>query len=225
MEELMASSSVSLINAAKCFGEKERSSGSIEVSFTSRIDEFTICHYRFSSFSLSSSISSSLRYRDAVFTKRSQCSLKNSLIARDSCSENGIIYLKPLTYMNNSGESAYKILRYYQILSRQFGCLTKKNQDLRASLFVIQDDLDLDLGKWKISDDSRSGGNKGIQSIINHLKTQRFTRLRLGIKNKNLRQIIPPEKFVLQKFSPTELEILHQSTQEGLKKLESYISR
>lgn len=139
--------------------------------------------------------------------------------------ENGIIYLKPLTYMNNSGESAYKILRYYQILSRQFGCLTKKNQDLRASLFVIQDDLDLDLGKWKISDDSRSGGNKGIQSIINHLKTQRFTRLRLGIKNKDLRQIIPPEKFVLQKFSPTELEILHQSTQEGLKKLESYISR
>lgn len=137
---------------------------------------------------------------------------------------NGIIYLKPLTFMNNSGESAYKALRYYQLLARQFGYIIKKNQDLRNSLFVIQDDLDLDLGKWKISDNSRSGGNKGVQSIINHLKTQMFVRLRLGIKNQDLRQIIPPEKFVLQKFSPSELPLLKDSTQQGLKALQTYIN-
>ncbi|MDD3285300.1 MAG: aminoacyl-tRNA hydrolase [Patescibacteria group bacterium] len=135
----------------------------------------------------------------------------------------GDIYLKPLTFMNKSGESAYKSLRYYHLLEKQFGCLTKKNQDLRDCLIVIQDDLDLDLGKWKISDDSRSGGNKGIQSIINHLKTQRFIRLRLGIKNGELRRLIPPEKFVLQKFGAEEMPILQDSIKNGLTALQSYI--
>jgi len=136
----------------------------------------------------------------------------------------GNIYLKPLTFMNNSGESAYKIMRYYQLLTRQFGYLIKKDQDLRSRLFVIQDDLDLDLGKWKISDNSSSGGNKGVQSIIKNLKTQRFTRLRLGIKNEDLRKIIPPEKFVLQKFNPGELEILKKTAQEGLNLLKIQIN-
>jgi len=135
----------------------------------------------------------------------------------------GIIYLKPLTLMNNSGETAYRVLRYYHLLEKQFGCITKKNQDLRDWLIVIQDDLDLDLGKWKISDDSRSGGHKGVQSIINHLKTQRFIRLRLGIKNEELRRLIPPEKFVLQKFSTEELPILQDSIKKGLAALKPYI--
>lgn len=128
----------------------------------------------------------------------------------------GDLYLKPLTYMNKSGESAQACLSYYHLLEKQFGWRLKKNQDLTQTLFVIQDDLDLNLGAWKISTNSRSGGNKGIQSIIDHLKTQRFTRLRLGIKTEALHQLLPTDKFVLQKFSPQEITLLNQAMDEGL---------
>ncbi len=134
------------------------------------------------------------------------------------------LYLKPLTFMNKSGESAYQALRYHQLLSRQFGLLLKKDQDLRDTLFVIQDDLDLKLGSWKISDDSRSGGNKGIQSIINLVKTQKFTRLRLGIKTETLHNPLPADKFVLQRFSQEELKIFNQSLEDGLSALNKIIS-
>lgn len=136
----------------------------------------------------------------------------------------GIIYLKPLTFMNNSGESVYQVLRYYQLLTRQFGCLLKKDQDLRQALFVIHDDLDLKLGDWKISDDSRSGGNKGIQSIIDRLKTQRFTRLRLGIKTEALHHPLPADKFVLQRFDPEELSVLKSSLTAGLNRLQEILN-
>lgn len=136
----------------------------------------------------------------------------NSLIKK----EGGNIYLKPLSFMNRSGENTYQALKYYHLLSRHLGVFLKKGQDLKEVLGVIHDDLDLNLGTWKISDDSRSGGNKGVQSIIKHLKTQKFQRLRLGIKTDLLRNPIPAEKFVLQKFSPEELSQLNSSLDQGL---------
>ena len=137
----------------------------------------------------------------------------------------GYLYLKPLTYMNNSGDSAYQALRYYHLLTRQFGYLLKKDQDLRQTLAVIHDDLDLALGAWKISVDSRSGGHKGIQSLITCLKTQHFTRLRLGIKTETLHNPLPADKFVLQKFSAEELEILNKTLEPGLNKLQEMLNQ
>jgi PTH1 family peptidyl-tRNA hydrolase len=137
---------------------------------------------------------------------------------------NACLYLKPLGFMNNSGTSAYQSLRYYHLLERQFACLTKKDQNLQKNLFVIHDDLDLNLGTWKISQDSSSGGNKGVQSIITHLKTQRFTRLRLGIKTEALHNPLPADKFVLQKFSKEEISIFKQTATEGLEALKKFIT-
>lgn len=120
---------------------------------------------------------------------------------------NGIIFVKPLTFMNNSGYSAYKILNYYGLLTKRLGgLLNKKDQDLNNVLLVIQDELDLNFGQTKLSTDSQSAGHKGIASIIQQLKTKRFQRLRIGIKNENLKNKIPAEKFVLQNFSTEELE-------------------
>ncbi len=139
----------------------------------------------------------------------------NSLIKKEA----GFIYLKPNSYMNRSGEDAYQALKYYQLLSRQFGLFLKKEQDLKNVLAVIHDDLDLDLGNFKISTNSRSGGNKGVQSIIKHLKTKNFCRLKLGIKNDLLRNTIPAEKFVLQKFNSEEMNILDATIDKGLEAL------
>jgi PTH1 family peptidyl-tRNA hydrolase len=114
------------------------------------------------------------------------------------------LYVKPLSFMNNSGQVIQKILSFYKLLPKNFGLLTKKNANLKNELILIHDDLDLNFGTYKISFDSGSAGHRGVKSTINYLKTKKFFRLRLGIKNEFLHQSIPPEKFVLQNFSPPE---------------------
>lgn len=124
----------------------------------------------------------------------------NALIHEDG----GVVFIKPLTFMNNSGQSIRSILDYYKLIPKNFGLINKKNCDLNDVLTVIHDDLDIDFGKQKIATDSSSGGHNGIKSIIAHLKTQKFKRLRIGIKNEFLRTKIPSDKFVLQNFSSEE---------------------
>ncbi len=123
---------------------------------------------------------------------------------------NDCLYVKPLTFMNNSGQAVQKILNYYKLLPKNFGILNKKDADLSATLVVIQDDLDIGFGDLKIATNSSSAGHRGIQSIINYLKTKKFTRIRLGIKNELLRVHIPAEKFVTQPFAHEEKERLKE---------------
>lgn len=118
------------------------------------------------------------------------------------------LYLKPLTFMNESGISVRKAMDYYGLLPKNFGLINKRGADLSHELIVVHDELDLDFGNYKISVASGSAGHRGVQSIINHLKTKEFTRIRIGIKNELLRTHIPPEKFVLANFSSEEKEKL-----------------
>jgi PTH1 family peptidyl-tRNA hydrolase len=118
------------------------------------------------------------------------------------------LYVKPLTFMNNSGQTVQKILSYYKLLPKSFGIINKKGADLNQTLIVIHDELDLNFGDFKIATDSSSAGHRGVQSIIDYLKTKKFTRLRLGIKTDLLRTHIPPDKFVLQPFNQEEKNLL-----------------
>lgn len=124
--------------------------------------------------------------------------------------DSGIILAKPLTFMNNSGISVRKILDYYGLLEKRLGVFNKPDQDLRPYLTVIQDELDVDFGQIKTSVNSGSAGHRGIESIISHLKTKKFTRLRIGIKNDLLKVRVPADKFVLQNFSNHELNTLKE---------------
>lgn len=130
-----------------------------------------------------------------------------------------VLYVKPQTYMNKSGESVRAIMSYYGLLPKTLGIFDKKNIDLGDALTVIQDDIDIDLGKWKIAGDSRSGGHNGVESIINHLKTKKFKRIKIGVKNELLRTRIPAEKFVLQNFNTEEKEIIKKVLEEALKSI------
>ena len=80
-------------------------------------------------------------------------------------------------------------------------------------LLVVHDDIDLPLGKIKISKSRGSAGHKGVQSIINNLKTKDFIRFRIGIKPKNDKKESrnTAERFVLQKFNKKEEEIIKES--------------
>ena len=109
-----------------------------------------------------------------------------------------IILAKPQTFMNNSGQSVKAIVDYYKI----------KPEDI----IVIHDDLDILLGKYKISKNKNSGGHKGVQSIIDYLGTKDFMRIRIGIMIENKKT--PTEKFVLERFGGEEMEVVEGVIEE-----------
>ncbi len=125
----------------------------------------------------------------------------NALTAKDG----DVIYLKPLTFMNNSGQAVSSILSYYKLIPKKLGLLKIKDSDLTEVLTVIHDDLDIDLSKFKISKNSRSAGHNGVQSIINHLKTKKFKRIRIGIRGQKPDQM-PTVKYVLGHFNKEDIK-------------------
>ncbi|MFH1772980.1 MAG: aminoacyl-tRNA hydrolase [Patescibacteria group bacterium] len=141
---------------------------------------------------------------DALANKLNLTWQNNKKFSAEIAKNNKIILIKPLTYMNNSGQAVHAVLSFYKLLPKNFGLFTTTNSNLSSILTIIHDDLDIDFGKYKISIDSRSAGHRGVESIINNLKTKNFTRIRVGIKNSALTNI-PAEKFVLQNFNKEEL--------------------
>lgn len=115
---------------------------------------------------------------------------------------NGIIVAKPLTYMNNSGQAVNKIFSYFK--------LSPETNDLSDTLTVIHDDLDIELGKYRIKINSGSAGHNGVASIITHLGTKNFTRIRIGIKTPDLENT-PADKFVLQEFKKQEIAAVNNA--------------
>lgn len=127
------------------------------------------------------------------------------------------LLVKPQTFMNDSGESVDALARYYKVRPRgMFG--VKKDSDLTDSIIVIQDELDLPLGTYKISQNRSSAGHNGIQSVIDHIKTKNFTRLRIGI-NGPKKGNIPGQAFVLQNFDEEEMETIHNLMPEIISNL------
>ena len=116
-----------------------------------------------------------------------------------------VIFVKPQTYMNNSGECVVKFANYYNI----------KPEDI----LVIQDDLDINVGKYKFKINSSSGGHNGIKSIINNLGTDSFFRLKIGISNTRKNDVID---FVLGKFSKEEMNSI--DFDELIKAIDDFIN-
>ena len=105
-----------------------------------------------------------------------------------------IILAKPTTFMNESGKAVAALVRHYQFAI------------LHSQFLLIHDDLDLTVGTLRLSVDGSSGGQKGVQSIIEALGTGDFLRLRIGIgPNATPEGVrIPAENFVLKRFSAEE---------------------
>ncbi len=105
---------------------------------------------------------------------------------------NKIFFVYPQTYMNNSGKSIKQILDFYKLSPKD--------------ILVLHDDVDLPLGTIKFSDDSGSAGHNGVASIIDALGTKEFRRIRIGVENRENKEHLPTDAFVLQNFSKEELE-------------------
>jgi len=114
-------------------------------------------------------------------------------ITKSELNDKVIFLVKPQTYMNNSG-FAVKFL-------------IKENGFTEDSLIIVHDDFDLPFGEIKTAENSSSGGHRGVQSIIDSLKTQNFKRIRIGIRPTNNSPAtvnLKAEDFVLKKFNKAE---------------------
>jgi len=114
------------------------------------------------------------------------------------------IFLKPQTYMNLSGEAVQKAVNFYKILPE--------------NIVVIHDDLDLDEGKIRYRSKGSSGGHNGINSIIQSLGTNQFSRIKIGIGHPGHKSKV--KKYVLEKVA-LDNEMIHNAairTKEWLKK-------
>jgi PTH1 family peptidyl-tRNA hydrolase len=103
-----------------------------------------------------------------------------------------IIFLKPQLYMNLSGEVVRKFVDYFKI-----------NID---DILIIYDDMDFEIGTYKIKPDGSSGGHNGMKNIISNLNTEKLKRIRIGISKSENDTI----NYVLGKFSKKDLNIINE---------------
>lgn len=117
-----------------------------------------------------------------------------------------IIFLKPLTFMNESGLAIKSCVDYYKL-------------DVK-DILVIYDDMDFDLGKFKLKKMGTAAGHNGIKSIIQHLNTEEFNRLRIGISRPKGDKV----NYVLGKFSKMEEAKIQMVFKELCNVLKDYFS-
>ena len=125
----------------------------------------------------------------------------------DNCS---VFFIKPQTFYNNIGTAVYNFANYYKIQPE--------------NIFVICDDFYLPFGKIRLRLNGSSGGNNGLKSVINTLKTEDFPRLRIGTGNADRREKLSDTDFVLSKFTPDERLQLPSILEAAALHINSFIS-
>ena len=131
----------------------------------------------------------------------------NALEASFNLKGEKVLLVKPLTFMNLSGDSVIKYMNYYDI-----------NID---DLLVIHDDLDMEIAKIKLKETGSSGGHNGIKNIILNLGSRDFLRLKIGISKATLGDT---KDYVLGKFTLEELNIINNSFKELSSFINDYIA-
>ena len=99
--------------------------------------------------------------------KHTQTSVCKSLVMRTTWHDTSVIFAKPMTYMNKSGVAVAALVDRFEVPLSQ--------------LCVVYDDVHLDIGMLRMRQKGSDGGQKGMKSIIHHLGTNAFPRLRIGI--------------------------------------------
>ena len=144
-------------------------------------------------------------FPDFKFLKRA-----DSLVSKKKFSGKTVILAKPQTFMNNSGDAVSGLLAKYKLSFE--------------NLLIVHDDIDLPIGKIKISKNRSSAGHKGVESIIEKIGTKDFIRIRLGILSTfEGSEKLLVEKFVLEKFSKEEKKIVDETAEKACLILETII--
>lgn len=140
----------------------------------------------------------------------------NALVSEDKIGKEKFQIILPETFMNKSGNALKNIITS-----------AKKAE----SLIVVHDDVDLPLGKIKISFGKSSGGHKGVESVIKAVKTINFTRVRIGISSANAKGAVKKpsgEKFldyIIGKFKPAELAEMKKTAKKTANAIETIVTK
>jgi PTH1 family peptidyl-tRNA hydrolase len=118
-----------------------------------------------------------------------------------------VVLVRPMTFMNRSGESVVRVLRH-------FSCSP-------ADMLVVCDDVHLDLGRMRLRRSGSAGGHRGLESIIQQLHSQEFARLRLGVGT-------PPEgvemmDYVLKGFGRREWPLVREVLSRAAQAIETSV--
>ncbi len=138
---------------------------------------------------------------DNNFSFREESKLKCFL-----AKSNDIIYIKPTTFMNLSGEAVRAVMDYYKI-------------DVK-DILIVYDDIALDLGRIRFRANGSDGGHNGVKSVIKHVGTKEFDRLKIGI---GPQPNIPSENYVLQNFPKDQLETLKDVLKKSDEAIKFYL--
>ncbi|MEW9502926.1 aminoacyl-tRNA hydrolase [Jeotgalibacillus marinus] len=120
-----------------------------------------------------------------------------------------VILLKPLTYMNLSGESIRPLMDYYDIQTED--------------LVVLYDDLDLPTGSLRLRQKGSAGGHNGIKSTISHVGTQNFNRIRIGINRPPQGMKVPD--YVLSRFSDEDWAAMQDVIKKSADACETFLEK
>lgn len=119
-----------------------------------------------------------------------------------------VVLAKPQTFMNLSGGSVAALVHWYHV-------------DPLKHLLVVYDDLDLPLGKIRLRPAGGAGGHKGLTSIIEHLRTQQFARLRVGIGRPAYGE---PHRYVLEDFTADEWAVMEPAQERAADAIECFLA-
>jgi PTH1 family peptidyl-tRNA hydrolase len=133
----------------------------------------------------------------------------NAQIAGCTIGGEKIILAKPMTFMNASGESVQMIAHFYKMTAKD--------------IILVQDDKDLKLGVVKTENNRGAAGHNGVASVITHIGTKNFTRVRVGIASDNARKMKQTAKFVLGKFGIFEKNAVEQSIRKSVQEIMLHI--
>lgn len=118
-----------------------------------------------------------------------------------------IFLVKPTTFMNKSGEAVHALLTYYGLEV--------------SDLLIIYDDLDMAVGKIRFRQKGSAGGHNGVKSIIKHLGTQEFDRIKIGIGRP--KTAMPTYNYVLSSFEEDNAIIIEETLDTVCKAVNFYL--
>lgn len=146
-------------------------------------------------------------------SSRLKCSWKPGkgefLFTQKVAGDTNVVLVKPMTYMNNSGEAVLDVLEQYPTPL--------------PNILAIVDDFTLSLGKIRVRKKGSDGGHNGLRSLIYHLNSNEFPRIRCGIK----REVMPPKSdmsdFVLSPFDGEEKKVVEKMMTDAADSVEEFV--
>ena len=126
----------------------------------------------------------------------------NAKIAKTIVNGEQVLLMKPLTFMNESGKAVYEASDYYDIDAED--------------ILIVHDDMDMATGSLKMKKEGKSGGQKGMQSIIDSLGTNKIARIKVGVghSEKGNHELVPD--WVLSSVPKSEKEIFDKAINNGI---------